>query len=1037
MRILKIEIENLNSLKGYWSIDFEHPDYKKNHDLFVISGETGSGKTTILDAITLALYGRTPRQKSIRSENEVMTRHTANCMARVTYFCKNGKFESSFEQGRARGNCNGNLTKCEFYIKNLETQQKETFKTEKSISERTAEIIHLDYDEFCRSVMLAQGQFDTFINGDSRKKAEILAKLNGTQKYRIFAQKIWAKANEEIKKFKELKEKTEEIRVLTEDEVNALKESRKNFSEKTSQNQNKTAKILDSINWLDLLENAGLKKDSAVKNRKLFEEDEKKFEEKKQILLKAENAGKCEVEYVTFKNLEKQQAESGQKLNFSKSELKKIEAESEIAEKNAGDSKKQRENAEKELEENSKIWNEVRKIDAELVPLKNTWNTCLERRITAENEFIQKKSSLETLCKKIEELDGKKQRLSVFVKENAADEKLQRILPVLIQLKDSFFAQKQKLADFESELRREEQKFEKADFEKGEICSELEKASEKLKNLVNSNYILVSTIIRDSLKEGNSCPVCGSKFHKECEKNAKKEDFVQNDKKSSLVKNEILELNEKIEEGRAELQKIELQISAGKNKIETLRKSFAEKDAESSKIVEKINSEILPWSLEVQKNETEEKILVLISGLESRSRNFIQQKVELEDCVDEIEKLKIQKNGFDIEKIKENLEKEKVECEKAEKIYNLKRLEREKIFGEKNVDFEEKILKEKAEKLKKLAENFAEEKSRVLERKARICSEVENLKLAIEKNEPVLQEKQNALEKKLAENGFLSVLELENCLLSKEKIPELKKEQENLEKRNLETLQDLKNSTEEFEKIQNEKKTDCSKNELLAEKNELEKEIAEANQQIGSIKNQLAENEKQGEALRIARQNLEKSARQKAIWEQIQKFIGKSTGEDFEVFVESLALKNLLVIANRYVFEISGKYTLVQKPGEVDFVVHDENYPDERDNRSVTNMSGGERFIISLSLALGIAELASRNVRVDSLFLDEGFGTLSGEPLTQAISALKSLQNKGKMLGIITHIDAVIQEFDQKIQAVKKNGGVSELAGSGITRQKM
>ena len=114
-------------------------------------------------------------------------------------------------------------------------------------------------------------------------------------------------------------------------------------------------------------------------------------------------------------------------------------------------------------------------------------------------------------------------------------------------------------------------------------------------------------------------------------------------------------------------------------------------------------------------------------------------------------------------------------------------------------------------------------------------------------------------------------------------------------------------------------------------------------------------------------------------------------------------------------------------------MVHDENYPDEKDDRPVTNMSGGERFIISLSLALGIAELASRNVRVDSLFLDEGFGTLSGEPLTQAINALKSLQSNGKMLGIITHIEAVIQEFDQKIEAIKKNGGVSELRGSGIT----
>ena len=148
-----------------------------------------------------------------------------------------------------------------------------------------------------------------------------------------------------------------------------------------------------------------------------------------------------------------------------------------------------------------------------------------------------------------------------------------------------------------------------------------------------------------------------------------------------------------------------------------------------------------------------------------------------------------------------------------------------------------------------------------------------------------------------------------------------------------------------------------------------------------------------------------------------------------------MALQNLLVKANKYLYDITGKYSLVQIEGEVDFIVHDENFPDSSKDRPITSMSGGEKFIISLSLALGIAELASQNIRVDSLFLDEGFGTLSGEPLAQSINALKSLQNSGKTLGIITHVEGVINEFPQKIIAEKKSGGISTLRGDGITKK--
>ena len=241
----------------------------------------------------------------------------------------------------------------------------------------------------------------------------------------------------------------------------------------------------------------------------------------------------------------------------------------------------------------------------------------------------------------------------------------------------------------------------------------------------------------------------------------------------------------------------------------------------------------------------------------------------------------------------------------------------------------------------------------------------------------------------------------------------------------------MENAKQELEKCKSKNLTDKTK---IFLENELDKksvERDESNKRIGEIDSLLNATEKDRALYEEKKSDFEKIEKKHLIWQEMKNMIGKNDGSDFEVFVQSMALQNLLIKANKYIHAITGRYTLVQKGGEVDFLVHDDNYPDNSDDRPVSNMSGGEKFIISLSLALGIAELASRNVEVNSLFLDEGFGTLSGTPLVEAVNALKSLQSTGKTLGIITHVSEVIKEFDQKITA-EKHGGTSTLKGDGV-----
>ncbi|MEO0731763.1 MAG: AAA family ATPase, partial [Bacteroidota bacterium] len=190
MKILRLNILNLNSLRGEQLIDFTAPPLA-DHNLYAIVGPTGAGKTTILDAITLALYGQTERNKSELDRKDgsasVLTYGEGECRAELEYVTAAGRFRSAWTRQRAHKKPNGNLTASRHSLSqwNPKTEEWDILATKKrEVAERTREVVGLDYERFVRSVMLTQGDFARFLKSDAGNKAEILEKITGTEIYR-------------------------------------------------------------------------------------------------------------------------------------------------------------------------------------------------------------------------------------------------------------------------------------------------------------------------------------------------------------------------------------------------------------------------------------------------------------------------------------------------------------------------------------------------------------------------------------------------------------------------------------------------------------------------------------------------------------------------------------------------------------------------------------------------------------------------------------------------------------------------------------
>jgi len=248
MKILSLRFQNLNSLKGEWKIDFTQPPFSE-YGLFAITGPTGAGKTTILDAISVALYQETSRLGVITStNNELMTRGTSECLSEVEFEVKGKAYRAFWGMKRARGKIDGKLQPSTVELAEVESGEVLANQLKKK-SERIEAITGLDFGRFTKSMLLSQGQFAAFLNAKESERAELLEELTGTEIYSQISQKVHENYSIVKQNLAELEAQAKGVQLLGEEERQQLLSERNELEEKQERQKEQLSELEANINW--------------------------------------------------------------------------------------------------------------------------------------------------------------------------------------------------------------------------------------------------------------------------------------------------------------------------------------------------------------------------------------------------------------------------------------------------------------------------------------------------------------------------------------------------------------------------------------------------------------------------------------------------------------------------------------------------------------------------------------------------------------------------------------------------------------------
>jgi len=368
----------------------------------------------------------------------------------------------------------------------------------------------------------------------------------------------------------------------------------------------------------------------------------------------------------------------------------------------------------------------------------------------------------------------------------------------------------------------------------------------------------------------------------------------------------------------------------------------------------------------------------------------------------------------------------KIELDGEKAALEKLKIERYNAFGDKSPAVE----KEKLSKQLNLQNSLTESAQSTYQHKQDLLTVSETqlgqLEVEISSLEGDLARLNGELLLDIKEAGIESIEELMHHFISEDealKLAELEKEIST----QIETLNQMLIQTDlEIRQEASKELTSESLDGLQERFREIEESGKNLNQEIGRLTQILTEDARMKAKFEEVAAKIDLQKGEFERWQQLSALIGSADGKKFSRFAQGLTLARLTELANRHLQKLSDRYQILKsKEKDLELQIIDGYQADAV--RPMATLSGGESFLVSLALALGLSDLASRKVQINSLFIDEGFGTLDADTLDIAISALENLQSKGKTIGIISHVEALKERIGVQIQVSKQPGGSSKI----------